>query len=274
MMETGGASVERARTRVYRMLEPSCWHAKGLSPVNRIIAGAIVLAAAAAVLESEPKVRVGHERLFLGVEIVFTTLFFVEYCARIWIAGEHARYRGFWGRLSYALTPAALVDLLALSPLLFGVLGGEPFLLRLFRLLRILRLARLGRFSRAFDAILNALRSRRYELLVSAGIAGLLLLVSSTLLYMVEAAGQPEAFGSIPRAMWWSIATLTTVGYGDVAPQTALGQVLAGLTAITGIGLIAMPTGILAAAFSDAIQARRRQSAVSDEGREERERLS
>ena len=82
-------------------------------------------------------------------------------------------------------------------------------------------------------------------------------MLSSTLLYVVESDGQPDAFGSIPRAMWWSIATLTTVGYGDAVPQTVIGRILAGLTAITGIGLIAMPTGILAAAFSDALQKQR-----------------
>lgn len=93
-----------------------------------------------------------------------------------------------------------------------------------------------------------------YELLLSVGVAGLLLLLSSAFLYAVEAAAQPEAFGSVPRALWWSIATLTTVGYGDVTPITALGKLFAGITAVAGIGLIAMPTGILAAAFSDAFQ--------------------
>lgn len=92
---------------------------------------------------------------------------------------------------------------------------------------------------------------------MSLGLATLLLLVSSTMLYLIEGAHQPETFGSIPRTMWWSIATLTTVGYGDVYPVTPLGKIFAGMTAVTGIGLIAMPTGILAAAFSDAIQAQR-----------------
>jgi voltage-gated potassium channel len=90
-----------------------------------------------------------------------------------------------------------------------------------------------------------------------------LLLISSTFLYLVEGDAQPEAFGSIPRAMWWSIATLTTVGYGDVIPVTALGRVFSGVTAIIGIGLIAMPTGILAAAFSDGLE-RRRNKVGSD----------
>lgn len=131
------------------------------------------------------------------------------------------------------------------------------FLLRLLRLLRLVRLAKLGRYSLAIGAIGDALRDRRYELGASVAIAIVLLLVTSSLLYVVEGEVQPETFGSIPRAMWWSIATLTTVGYGDVVPITALGRTLAGATALLGIGLVALPTGILAAAFSDALARRR-----------------
>ncbi len=168
---------------------------------------------------------------------------------------ENPRFAGLrFGRLRYMLTPAALLDLAALLPPLLTLAGGETFLLRAARLLRILRLARLGRFSTAMQHIGVAIRSRRYELLLSLGVAFGLLLTSSTLLYLAEQEAQPENFGSIPRAMWWSIATLTTVGYGDVYPLTALGKFFAAITALTGIGLIAMPTGILAAAFSDALQ--------------------
>jgi voltage-gated potassium channel len=144
-----------------------------------------------------------------------------------------------------------------MSTLFLTFFGNETSILRLFRLIRILSLAKLGRYSSAIRAMAEAVKSRRYELLMSLAIAGMLLLTSSTLLYIVEGDAQPATFGSIPRAMWWSIATLTTVGYGDVIPVTVVGRVLAGLTAITGIGLIAMPTGILAAAFSDAIQRQR-----------------
>lgn len=248
------------RTRIYQLLEPSAWPAKGLSPINKAVALAILAATAVAILESEATVLAGRERLFLVLEIAFTAIFTLEYAARLWASGENPKYRGFTGRLRYAFTPAAIIDLLAILPLFVGLVGSEAFLLRLFRLLRILRLARLGRFSRAFEAISMALSSRRYELSMSVGLATLLLLVSSTMLYLIEGADQPETFGSIPRTMWWSIATLTTVGYGDVYPVTALGKIFAGVTAITGIGLIAMPTGILAAAFSDAIQAQRRDT--------------
>lgn len=193
-----------------------------------------------------------------ALEVVFGVVFAAEYAARVWICVEGQRFgSGSRGRLRYVLTPAALLDLVALSPLFIGAIGPEAYVARLARLIRVLRLARLGRLSTSMRLPGQALTDRRYEPFMSVGIAFVVLLVTATLLYLIEGPGQPEAFGSIPRAMWWSIATLTTVGYGDVFPITPLGKMLAGLTAITGIGLIALPTGILAAAFSDALQRRR-----------------
>jgi voltage-gated potassium channel len=246
------------RKRLYDLLETAAWPQSGLSPLNKFVVALICLATLVAILESEPLLYVGREKIFFAFEIVFTIIFGAEYAARLWVAGEDERYRGFTGRLHFTKTPTALIDLLALLPVFLIFLGSEVFLLRIVRLLRILRVARLGRFSRAFDAISAAVSARRYELLMSFGIATVLLIASSTLLYIVEGQGQPETFGSIPRAMWWSVATLTTVGYGDVYPMTAIGRIFAGLTAITGIGVIAMPTGILASGFSDALQQGRR----------------
>ena len=246
------------RARVHRHLEPSAWPHKGLSPVNRALAILILVAVLFAVLETEPTIVERRSAFLSAIEAVFTLVFLAEYLVRIWIAPEKLRYAGRFGRLRYMVSIPALIDLLAILPGLFVFVGSEAFVVRLFRLLRILRLARLGRFSQAIHAITAAVQSRQYELLMSLTIAGILLLVSSTLLYLIEGTVQPDRFGSIPRAMWWSIATLTTVGYGDVFPITPLGRILAGFTAITGIGLIAMPTGILAAAFSDAIQMQRK----------------
>ena len=191
------------------------------------------------------------------VELILFVCFFVEYVARVYAAGEEERYRGLVGRIRYCVSFWALIDLLALLPFLLTIGASNAFMLRFFRLLRLLRLARLGRFSDAISAVLEAVSERRYELMLSLGAAAMLLVTSASLLYLVEADNQPEAFGSIPRALWWSIATLTTVGYGDVTPITALGKFFAGITAIAGIGLIAMPTGVLAAAFSDAFQRRK-----------------
>ncbi|TGG92800.1 ion transporter [Natronospirillum operosum] len=248
------------RALLYRHLEPEGRPEPGLSPLNTLIALLILLAVITVIAETEATLTGVHAALFSRLELFFGTVFTLEYLARVHAAGEDPRYRGLVGRLRYMVSIWALIDLVALLPFYFGILGtSNAFFLRLIRLLRLLRLSRLGRFSKAWDALADALHTRMHELMLSVGLALVLLVLSSACIYLVEAEQQPESFGSIPRALWWSIATLTTVGYGDVTPITTIGRIFAGVTAVAGIGLIAMPTGILAAAFSDAFQKRREQ---------------
>lgn len=263
---SGGRSrVAGIRSRVYLQLTPSTRPGRGLSLANKGICALIIVSSVFAILETEPSFVLGWERSIYGMELCFTVIFVAEYVVRVWVSVENPRFsHPLWGRLRYVFTLAAILDLLAILPILLLAGGADAILLRLFRLLRILRLARLGRFSRAFNHVVEAISSRRYELLLSLLVAVIALVVSSTLLFLAEGNIQPEAFGSIPRAMWWSIATLTTVGYGDVYPVTVLGKVLAACTAVMGIGLIAMPTGILAAAMSEAFQQRQRKATDRD----------
>lgn len=179
------------RTKLHLMLEPSAWPHRGLSPANRAIAALICFAVGVAILESEATLYDSNVLLFTVIEYALAAGFATEYLARLWVAGEDPRYRGIVGRLRYMLTPMAVVDLLALLPPLLGVLGIEAFVLRLFRLIRILRLAKLGRFSKAFADIAEAVHARRYELMMSVTFASILLLISSTLLYVVEG-GRPS----------------------------------------------------------------------------------
>jgi voltage-gated potassium channel len=232
----------------------------GLSLTNKIVVFAVAIASLFAILETEPAIAKWWPELFVYSEIVFTWLFCIEYLVRVWVAGENPRFSGILGRFRYALTPAALIDLIAFLPSLIA--SGMPnlFLLRIFRLLRILRLARLGRFSLAVSHLSSAVRERSEELVLSMMLATIVLVFSAAAMHLLEGDENPEAFGSIPRALWWSVCTLTTVGYGDVYPQTALGKICSAITAIAGIGLIAMPTGILAAAFSDSFQKTRTRS--------------
>jgi voltage-gated potassium channel len=253
------------RHRFFVHLDPAAWHAGGLSPINRFLTTAIVLSVVIAILDSEPLI---HQRWGVWMALVEKCLgvvFIVEYLVRAWICVEAHAYRDGWrGRFRYLRSPTALIDLLALSPMLLTFIGTEAYIFRLFRMLRILRLARLGRFSSSLQLLTEAVTSRRYELGMSVMLTGFLLLVSSTVLYVVEGGTQPEAFGSIPRTMWWAIVTLTTVGYGDAYPVTVIGRICAGMTAVAGIGVIAMPTGILASAFSDTLQRHRHEHVHED----------
>lgn len=247
------------RRWVFERLDPAA-RPDGLSLANKALTVAIVISVAVAIVETEASVAQRFAMAFGVLEVAFTGLFLGEYLTRLWIAPEDPRYaRPLWGRLRWMLTPTALIDLVALIPALVFVGAGPVYILRLFRLARILRIAKLGRMSSAMGLMGSAIAERRFELLLSLAVAVVLLVLSSTAMYLVEGSINPEAFGSIPRAMWWSVVTLTTIGYGDVFPTSLWGRMIAGLTAICGIGLIAAPTGILSAAFSDALARRRVQ---------------
>ena len=245
------------RRWVFERLDPSV-RPGGLSLANKVLTIAIVASVMSAILETEASVAARFATAFGVAEVVFTALFLAEYLLRIWIAPEDPRYsQPITGRLKWMMTPTAIIDVVALIPALIFVGAGPVYILRLFRLARILRIATLGRMSSAITLMGDAIAERRFELLLSLAVATVLLVLSSTAMYLIEGPINPEAFGSIPRAMWWSIVTLTTIGYGDVVPVTLGGRMVAGVTAICGIGLIAAPTGILSAAFSDALARRR-----------------
>ena len=253
------------RLRVYRQLEPTSWPRKGLSPANLLLAVLIVLSVAVAVIETEPAIARGRELFFEDFEIAVASIFLVEYLARVWTVVENPRFAKYrFPRLRYMVTPIAVIDIAAILPAFFAFGGGSTLVLRFFRVFRMIRLAKLGRTTRAWQAIREAVYDRRYEFGLVLGLVAVTMLIASSLMYWAEADAQPDKFGSIPRALWWSIVTLTTVGYGDVYPVTTMGRVFAAVIAVTGVMLIAIPTGIFAASFSEGLQRYREQRDSKD----------
>lgn len=240
------------RHRAWRALDPRA-RAHGLSPVNIILAVLILVSVALAVAETEATLA-RFARVMVTAEMTLGLLFAIEYVARIWVAPEAPS--GSRARLRFVLSPAGLADLGAVISA-FLPFASAGLLLRLVRLLRLLRLAKLGRLSRAWSDMAIALSERREALALSLGISLVAVLVTATALYLVEGPSQPEAFGSIPRAAWWAVNTLTTIGYGDVYPMTLAGRILGSIASVCSIGLVALPAGILAAAFSDAMKSPR-----------------
>lgn len=244
------------RCRIYCQLNPE----GHVSAAARVLIAAILAATLMAIVETEPEVSAGRERWFQLAELVFASFFSIEYALRLWTAPEGGQTRLRWMR-----TPTAIIDLAAILASLLPFVGANAMLLRLLRVVRLLRLAKLGHFSPAFEILEKAVRSRASHLLVALILSIFFLIIGATLIYLAEADAQPDKFGSIPRAMWWTAVTMTTVGYGDVVPMTALGKTLAALVSLGGIALIAIPTGIMAAAFSDHMIAeeRERQAAAA-----------
>lgn len=251
-----GPTVVSLRRRLFVQLDPAAWPRRGLSPVNLIVFVTIIVTSILAIIETEPTIARGREDLFNALELVVGVFYSVEYIARAWTAAESPRYGPGWrGLLRYIRSPIAIIDLISIATsFLTPAAGLQPYLLRAFRVARILRIAKLGRMSNAMSYLIEAMMARRYELLFSLFVSLTFMVFSASLLYLVEGPAQPDKFGSIPRALWWATAALTTIGYGDVYPITVAGRIFAAMTAVAGIGLVAMPTGIMAAAFSEAVQ--------------------
>ncbi len=243
------------RRSLWLLLEPKARTKRGLSWLNICLLLLIVMATLTAIIETEPLIVRGRQHIFSGLQYVFGTVFAVEYVARLWVAAEVPGDEGPWAkRWRFVRSPSAIIDLIVVLAAFAPLIAGDVASLRMLRLVRILGLARLGKLSAAVHGISAAVYSRRFELGVTAGIAIMFMVFGATLLYWIEGEVQPDQFGSIPRAMWWAVVTMTTIGYGDAYPITAAGRFAAAFIALSGVGLIAMPTGILAAAFSDAMQ--------------------
>ena len=254
------------RKKVYRQLEPTAWRRKGLSPTNHFLVYLIIIAVIEAVLDTEPVISTGRELLLNNIEFGLGLIFLVEYVARAWVAVENPRYQKYrFPRLRYLVSPMAIIDLLAILPALFAFGGASSLVLRFFRVLRMLRLAKLGRTSKAFKLLRAAFVQKRHEFALILGMLMVTILIAGSMLYLAEGEAQPDKFGSIPRAMWWAIVTLTTVGYGDAFPITPLGKFLAGAIAIMGVMLIALPTGLFAASFTEAMEKERDEDEAEEE---------
>lgn len=246
------------RVRIYELLEAG----RPNDPLGRLVDGALIgliaLNVTAVVLESVSALSAAYGPQFRALEVFSVAVFTVEYGFRVWscVEAKEGRYEdSFGGRLKYMLTPIALVDLMAILPFYLTVLFNID--LRFLRVLRLLRVFKLTRYSSAMTVLLEVLRREARSFGAALFILFVILIMASSGIYLLEQDLQPKAFGSIPAAMWWSVATLTTVGYGDVTPITAMGKVFGALITIVGIGMVALPAGILASGFSDQLRKRR-----------------
>ena len=196
-------------------------------------------------------------------EVLSVAVFTVEYLTRLWACRADERYdRLIVGRLLFAKRGLLLIDLMAILPFYLPFVGIDLRSFRVLRLLRILRIVRIGRYYNSLYMIHRVVRAKREELVLTSAVMFLLLVVSASVLFYCEHDLQPDSFSSIPATMWWAIATLTTVGYGDMYPITVLGRLFASVIAVLGIGMFALPTGILGAAFVEEIERSKNEARV------------
>lgn len=237
------------KTRVYQTLSGTT-ASKAARLVSVSLMALIILNVLAVIAESVESIRLDYGQFLTGFETFSVAVFCLEYLLRVWSCTSAPRFQHpITGRLRYLFTPLAIVDLLAILPALLMWAGVDLRVLRILRLVRMFRLAKLGRYSKTLQTMVDIVRHKREELALSLMLMLTMLVIASSLMYTVENAQQPEAFSSIPASMWWGITTLTTVGYGDVYPVTAVGKLLAASISVIGIGLFALPAGIIASAF-------------------------
>ncbi|WP_414473804.1 cyclic nucleotide-gated ion channel [Microvirga sp. M2] len=245
------------RRRIYEILERSSVNDPVVHAVHLFLILLIAVNVTAVVLESVPSLQDAYGTPFLIIELVSGAIFTVEYAARLWCAPEYLPFHHMkpWrARMRWALHPQSVIDLVAVLPfyLAYWDVGG----LRAFLLLRLFRFFKLARYSPGLASLAEAVYAERRALIACGVILMGAMLLAASAINLVERDVQPDKFGTIPEAMYWAIVTLTTVGYGDVVPVTALGRVIAALTAVAGLVMLALPVGIIASAFSREIHRR------------------
>ena len=219
----------------------------------------IVLNIVALILESYEELNVQYSVFFYYFEVFSVVIFTIEYFIRIWVSDKTKEDKK--ERLNFAFSTLGIIDLIAILPFYLPfIFPIDLRIVRILRLFRLLRIFKLGRYSKSLKTIRYILKETKSELSITVFVTFVLMILSSTLMYYIEHDDQPEQFASIGDSFWWSIATLTTVGYGDVYPVTGLGKLLSGIIALIGIGFVALPTGIISSAFIDKIQSEKKQT--------------
>jgi voltage-gated potassium channel len=252
------------KKRIFILLDPSEGESFWDKLIDSFIISLILLNVLAVILETVDSLFNSYGTLFRLFEIFSVGVFSLEYVLRVWTCTNLENYKHpIIGRIKYIFSIGSLIDLFAIAPffLPFSTIYDFRFV-RIFRLIRFLRVFKLGRYLNATRVISNVFKSKKEELVLCLLITLALIVVASSFMYFIEHDIQPDKFSSIPETMWWSVTTLTTVGYGDVFPVTEAGRILTAFISILGVGLFALPAGILASGFSAEFQKYKKEKNV------------
>lgn len=243
------------QNRTYAIMERAGQGDRASRAFDLFIVTLIGLNVVMVIVETVDAVAQAFGPVLRAFEAFSVVVFTVEYVLRIWSCTADPDYDGaIVGRLRFAVSGFALIDLLAILPFYLHLFVAlDPELVGAVRLLRLFRLFKMGRYIRSIRLLGAVLREKRKEIALVATVLVIVLVLISSLMFYVEHRAQPEAFSSIPAAMWWGMVTLTTIGYGDVFPVTPLGRFFGILIAMLGIGMFALPAGILSSGFVEAI---------------------
>jgi voltage-gated potassium channel len=257
MVRHGRRGAADFRRRTYEILEQGPVGDRTSRLVDRFLVCLIIVNLITVTLGSVPELDRRYGALFDAVEILSLVVFTIEYALRLWVAPEHApdhQLSPRKARLRFALSPAGVIDLLAVLPFWFAFL--LPADLRVILVFRMVRFLKLTRYSAAMRSLLDVIYAERRALFGCLVILFGASLIAAAIMHVIERDAQPDKFGTIPEAMWWAIVTLGTIGYGDVVPVTPLGKLVAGFAIFGGLMMVALPVGIIATAFAEEIHRR------------------
>ena len=247
---------KKSRRFVYELLQTPEIETKLELFVRIFITRLIALSVLSVMLETVKELEEQWGTLFWDFEVFTVIVFTVEYLLRVWCCIENEKYRHpVLGRMRYMISFMAIVDACAIFPFYIPALVRLDLrFIRAFRLVRLARVIKLGQYSHSLGMISRVIKKKRHDIITSLFIILIILIISSSVMYFLEHEIQPNTFPSIPASLWWGIATLTTIGYGDIVPLTTMGRILASIISVLGISVFALPSGIIVTGFIEELQ--------------------
>jgi voltage-gated potassium channel Kch len=243
------------RAKLHALMEPTGHSGQLRTYVDNFIVFWVLLSIVCVVLESVASVHSLLSLQFLIIDTLAFGVFTVEYLIRLYTAPEDSRFKkAFSSHGAFVFSPQAIIDLLAILPFLLEVLWPNQMDLRFLRVFRLARLLKLTRYTSAMTTLYKVLRREWQVIFASVFIMMLLIVLAASLGYLLEHESQPDKFENIPQSIYWAVITLASVGYGDISPVTAWGRTLTVLLSLAGVGIFAIPAGLLASAFTDQLR--------------------
>lgn len=243
------------RAKVYALLEPTGHSGRLHAYIDNFIVFWVALSITCVVFETVASVRELFAAEFFVIDVLAFTIFTIEYIARVFCAPENPKYKHLrlprWGHIR---SGQAIIDLLAILPFVLESLLSQHLDLRFLRVFRLLRMLKLTRYTSAMETLYKVVRREWQVIFASVFVMMLLVVLTASLGYLFEHPAQPDKFENIPQSIYWAVVTLASVGYGDISPITPMGRALTVVLALVGIGIFAIPAGLLASAFTDQLR--------------------
>jgi voltage-gated potassium channel len=258
------------KLQIYEILEATNAEDKNAEAVNLFLLVLVILNVFAVVIETVSDIYSAYRVVFQYFADISVVIFTIEYGLRIWSCDVDPKYsHPIAGRVRFALTPLALIDLLVILPTyIMLAFPTDHRLLRSLRILWTFRLLKASRYSKSLKTIMDVIRDQKRELAMSFSAIIFFMVLSSTVIFLLEHDAQPERFPDIPATMWWAVLTMTTVG-DNFYPITPLGKIIGGLIIILGVATFALPTSILTSGFVEVLEERRAEEARLEESEED-----